>query len=127
VRWQQSLDERPPAVIQRGHPPIHAVLTDLEPLEGHRADGEEEEVDAREARAEGGGGAFGVGDEGEVAGEELADETGDWGFFEACEDGGWQLRPTRMMWALSLVWRAKASVMPSPMPEVPPTKTPTGV
>jgi hypothetical protein len=46
-------------------------------------------VDVREARAEdGGGGAFGVGDEGEVAGKELAGETGDWGFFEACEDGG---------------------------------------
>jgi hypothetical protein len=45
-------------------------------------------VDAREARAEDGSGAFGVGDGGEVAGKELAGETGDWGFFEACEDGG---------------------------------------
>jgi hypothetical protein len=41
-------------------------------------------VDVREARKEGGSGAFGVGNEG----EELAGETGDWGFFEAREDGG---------------------------------------
>jgi hypothetical protein len=46
-------------------------------------------VDAREARAEGGGGAFGVGDEGEVAGEELADETGDWGVFRGVR--GWRM------------------------------------
>jgi hypothetical protein len=38
-------------------------------------------VDAREARAEDGGSAFGAGDKSEVAGEELAGETGDWGFF----------------------------------------------
>jgi hypothetical protein len=41
-------------------------------------------VDVREARKKGGGGAFGVGNEG----EEFAGETGDWGFSEACEDGG---------------------------------------
>jgi hypothetical protein len=57
-------------------------------------------VDVWEAR-KGGGGAFGVGDEGEVAGKELAGETGDWGFSRCARMAvaAGRLRPTRMMWA----------------------------
>jgi hypothetical protein len=38
-----------------------------------------------------------------------------------------RFRPMMMMWALPLVYRAKASAMPWPMPAVPPTNTATGM
>jgi hypothetical protein len=128
-RQEQPLDECLLAVVQRGLLPIHALLIDVEPLEEHRARGEEAEADAREELKESGGGAFGVGDGGEVAGEKLAGETGDWGFFEAREDGGCggAVAADEDDVSAALVYRAKASAMPSPMPDVPPTKTPTGV